>query len=110
MDARAATLTIRFLRDIADRTHHLKEERILFPAIDARTIFPGCGLLHEHEPGRDRVRGMAEAVARASQGDEEAERQAMGERVFERFAAVAEEIEASCRHRGEPSSTGPSSV
>lgn len=57
-----------------------------------------------------RALGMAEAVARASQGDEEAERQAMGERVFERFAAVAEEIEASCRHRGEPSSTGPSSV
>lgn len=159
LDARAATLTIGFLRDFADRTHHLKEEKILLPAIDARTFFPGCGLLDEHEQGRDRVRSMAEAALRASQGDEkavllfvrkarslisllrahiakeddclasvvrstfsrdereglarqfdEAERQVMGERVFERFAAVAEEIEASVPPPREADSASPSWV
>ena len=63
---------LRFLREFADRTHHLKEERILFPAIDAQGFFPGCGLVSEHELGRTRVRNMAAAVERWSAGDAEA--------------------------------------
>ncbi len=62
LDGTAARLAIGFLRDFADRTHHLKEERILFPAIEAKGFFPGCGLISEHEEGRRRVRSMAEAL------------------------------------------------
>jgi hemerythrin-like domain-containing protein len=72
LDASAASEVIRFLRDFADGAHHLKEERILFPAIEAKTFFPGCGLVSEHERGRDRVRSMAAAVERWSRGDREA--------------------------------------
>jgi len=65
---------IAFLREFADRTHHLKEERILFPAIESASFFPGCGLISDHQVARERVRGMAELVDRASQGDVEAAR------------------------------------
>jgi len=68
----AAELAIRFLREFADRTHHLKEEKILFPALAAQGYFPGCALISEHEEGRERVSRMADAVERASSGDEEA--------------------------------------
>lgn len=70
----AAELAIRFLREFADRTHHLKEERILFPAITAQGHFPGCGLISEHQEGRERVSRMADAAMRAMSGDEEATR------------------------------------
>jgi hemerythrin-like domain-containing protein len=135
---------IQFLREFADRTHHLKEEQILFPAIEARTFFPGCGLVSEHQLGRERVRRMAEAVEPSSRGDaesllvfrqqarsliamlrehiakeddclanvvhrtfssedgerlmrefDELERREIGERTFERFAAVVEALEAT---------------
>ena len=70
----AAELAIRFLREFADRTHHLKEERILFPAITAQGHFPGCGLISEHEEGRERLSRMVDAARRAMNGDEEATR------------------------------------
>jgi hemerythrin-like domain-containing protein len=70
----AAKKVIDFLRDFADRTHHLKEEKILFPAIEAITIFPGCGLTSEHKEARERVNGMADAVERWSRGDAQAGR------------------------------------
>jgi hemerythrin-like domain-containing protein len=69
IDGEAATLAVRFLREFADQTHHLKEEKILFPAIDARAFFPGCGLMYEHGEGRERVRSMAGVLARAIEGD-----------------------------------------
>ena len=143
LDASAATDVIHFMRDFADGVHHLKEERILFPAIVAKTFFPGCGLISEHELGRERVRSMVEAVERSCRGDAEAvkvfaryarsyinllrshiakedeclanvvaaafsnderesliaafedmERREVGERAFERFAAVVEALEA----------------
>jgi hemerythrin-like domain-containing protein len=71
LDPAVARELLRFLREFADRTHHLKEERILFPAIESKGLFPGCGLLSEHELGRTRVRNMAAAVQRASAGDAE---------------------------------------
>lgn len=61
-----------FFREFADRTHHLKEERILFPAIDAAAYFPGCGLVSEHELARLRVRGMAAAIDRWEAGEQDA--------------------------------------
>jgi hemerythrin-like domain-containing protein len=72
LDAEEATEVIGFLRDFADRTHHLKEEAILFPAIEAKGFFPGCGLVSEHQLGRRRVKGMANAVERSVRGDAEA--------------------------------------
>lgn len=75
-----AAQVIQFLRDFADRTHHLKEERILFPAIESKTFFPGCGLTSEHQLGRERVKGMSEALEAVSRGDAE------GARVFRQQA------------------------
>ncbi len=80
LDAGDVTQVIQFLRDFADRTHHLKEEKILFPAIESRTFFPGCGLISEHQLGRERVKGMADAAERSLRGDAE------GVRVFRRQA------------------------
>ncbi|HEX7484873.1 MAG TPA: hemerythrin domain-containing protein [Vicinamibacterales bacterium] len=71
LNAPDATLVIQFLRDFADRTHHLKEERVLFPAIESRADFPGCGLVSEHQLGRERVTRMASVVEGASDGDAE---------------------------------------
>jgi len=143
LDARATDLVLRFLREFADRTHHLKEEQLLFPALEARAYFPGCGLVQEHEEGRERVRDIAAAAEGASAGDpeairlfvrkarsyaaflrghivkeddcladvvksslppedrrglvrrfEELERREIGDGAFERFTALAEEIES----------------
>jgi hemerythrin-like domain-containing protein len=80
LDTQSAALIVRFLRDFADRTHHLKEEKILFPSIEAKSFFPGCGLISEHKEGRLRVRGMVKAVERSSVGDAE------GARIFVRKA------------------------
>jgi hemerythrin-like domain-containing protein len=74
LDQAAAASVIHFLRDFADRTHHLKEERILFPAIEEKGFFPGCGLLGEHREGRERIRAMTEAAERSARGDPEAVR------------------------------------
>jgi hemerythrin-like domain-containing protein len=72
LDAAEVTQVIHFLRDFADRTHHLKEEKILFPAIESRTFFPGCGLISEHQLGRERVKNMSDAVERSLRGDGDA--------------------------------------
>jgi hemerythrin-like domain-containing protein len=69
LNAPDATQVIQFLREFADRTHHLKEEKVLFPAIESRTFFPGCGLVSEHQLGRERVTRMASVVEGASNGD-----------------------------------------
>ncbi|MBN8524140.1 MAG: hemerythrin domain-containing protein [Planctomycetes bacterium] len=55
---------IAVLRGFADECHHAKEERIFFPALER--LAPGFGpvrvMRHEHDLGRDHVRGMAIAV------------------------------------------------
>lgn len=61
---------IEFIRGFADQCHHLKEEKILFPALENHGI-PNEGgpigmMLAEHEEGRGYVRAMAEALATAS--------------------------------------------
>ena len=59
---------IDFIRGFADQCHHLKEEKLLFPALEERGIPLEGGpigvMLMEHEEGRGYVRAMAEAVAR----------------------------------------------
>lgn len=56
-----------FIRNFADKCHHLKEEKILFPALEERGIAREGGpigiMLAEHEEGRGYVRAMAEALA-----------------------------------------------
>jgi hemerythrin-like domain-containing protein len=54
---------IDFARNFADKCHHLKEENLLFPALEARGIPREGGpigmMLAEHEEGRGYVRAMA---------------------------------------------------
>lgn len=66
-----------FARHFADQCHHLKEERILFPAMEEHGI-PNDGgpigmMLIEHEEGRSYVRSMFAALARVEANDEAAQ-------------------------------------
>jgi hemerythrin-like domain-containing protein len=74
-----ATL-VDFFRTFVDRCHHTKEERHLFPRLEARGVPKERGpigvMLAEHEQGRARVRAVAEAVAAAQAGDAAARRTA----------------------------------
>jgi hemerythrin-like domain-containing protein len=64
MPALEAHDVIAVLRGFADGCHHAKEERILFPALER--LAPGFGpvqvMRHEHDLGRDHVRGMSIAI------------------------------------------------
>jgi hemerythrin-like domain-containing protein len=65
-----------FARHFADQCHHLKEEKILFPAMEEHGI-PNDGgpigmMLIEHEEGRSYVRSMSAALARIEANDEAA--------------------------------------
>lgn len=55
-----------FIRDFADKCHHLKEEKILFPCMEAHGIPREGGpigvMLMEHEEGRGYVRSMVAAM------------------------------------------------
>jgi hemerythrin-like domain-containing protein len=57
---------IDFIRNFADRCHHLKEEKVLFPALEKWGMDPTAGpisiMLEEHEEGRRHVRAMAESL------------------------------------------------
>jgi hemerythrin-like domain-containing protein len=57
---------LEFIRGFADQCHHFKEEKLLFPALEAHGI-PGEGgpvgmMLIEHEEGRSYVRSMVAAL------------------------------------------------
>ena len=73
---------IDFIRNFADGSHHQKEEKILFPAMNAAgfplDVGPIACMLGEHEQGRTFVRRMAAAVSdlRAGKSDARAEFQA----------------------------------
>ena len=60
-----------FIRNFADKCHHLKEEGLLFPALEEHGIPREGGpigvMLMEHEEGRGYVRAMAEALSAAKQ-------------------------------------------
>jgi hemerythrin-like domain-containing protein len=63
-------LIVDFIRNFADRCHHAKEEKILFPALEkagiAREGGPIGVMLHEHELGRGYVTGMNGAIQKMS--------------------------------------------
>lgn len=73
LDMEAATQALDFLRVYADECHHHKEEDLLFPLMEAkgfqRQNGPTGVMLHEHELGRRRIRGMADAIKEFSLGD-----------------------------------------
>jgi len=65
---------IEFLRVYADKFHHEKEERLIFPLLEKLGV-PRAGgpigiMLEDHDQGRAHVRGMAEALEcmRAGEG------------------------------------------
>lgn len=66
-----------FIRHFADECHHFKEEKVLFPALEARGI-PNEGgpvgmMLMEHEEGRSYVRAMFAALDKIATGDPSAQ-------------------------------------
>ena len=65
-----------FFRVFVDRCHHGKEEEYLFPRMQARGLPADKGpipvMLHEHMGGRNIVKALSEALARAQQGDSSA--------------------------------------
>ena len=60
---------IDFIRNFADKCHHLKEEGLLFPTLEEHGIPREGGpigmMLFEHEEGRGYVRAMAAALSLA---------------------------------------------
>lgn len=66
VDVETLRQTVQFFRLFADKCHHGKEEKLLFPALGAKG-FPTDGgpvgvMLMEHDQGRGYVRGMVEAL------------------------------------------------
>jgi len=70
--------TLDFIRHFADRCHHLKEEKILFPALEGHGISRENGpigiMLLEHEEGRGYVRSMMRALDLCAANNEAAEK------------------------------------
>jgi hemerythrin-like domain-containing protein len=62
-----------FISNFADQCHHLKEEKLLFPAMEAHGIPRDGGpigvMLMEHEEGRSHVRAMRAAVEGLERGE-----------------------------------------
>lgn len=67
---------IDFIKNFADRCHHLKEEKVLFPALEDRGIPREGGpvgmMLAEHEEGRGHVQEMAAMLTLAEQDPKKA--------------------------------------
>jgi len=66
-----------FIRHFADQCHHLKEEKILFPAMEAHGI-PNEGgpigmMLLEHQEARSYVAAMFDALGKIAAGDPSAQ-------------------------------------
>jgi hemerythrin-like domain-containing protein len=73
---------LEFIRGFADECHHFKEEKVLFPAMEAHGI-PNEGgpigmMLMEHEEGRSYVRAMLAAIALIETGNEAAKESLLG--------------------------------
>jgi len=79
--------TVTFMRDFADRTHHAKEEELLFPALIAHGVpLHGCpldALLHEHKEGRRLVGQLSDAIDALEAGSADA-----GEKIVETIKAI----------------------
>ena len=64
---------LEFFRHFADQCHHYKEEKVLFPAMEAHGIPREEGpigmMLQEHEDGRAHVRAMISALEQVEAGN-----------------------------------------
>jgi hemerythrin-like domain-containing protein len=73
LDGDSARQALDFFRTFADGCHHRKEERCLFPRLEARGLprhgGPTGVMLDEHELGRKLLRAMAATVERAEAGE-----------------------------------------
>jgi hemerythrin-like domain-containing protein len=73
LDLQRVERMLDFIRNFADRCHHLKEENHLFTRMAERgfpvEVGPVAMMLHEHEQGRAHVRAIAEALPRAAAGE-----------------------------------------
>jgi hemerythrin-like domain-containing protein len=76
LDRESAERAVDFIRNFADKCHHGKEETHLFAALAEKGMPSDSGpvaqMLHEHELGREFVRGMAENIEAAAAGDAKA--------------------------------------
>lgn len=67
-------MALEFIRGFADQCHHFKEEKVLFPALEAHGIpiegGPVGMMLMEHEEGRSHVRAMLAALSLIESGNE----------------------------------------
>jgi hemerythrin-like domain-containing protein len=73
LDDTSAREALDFFRHFADRCHHGKEERLLFPLLEARGLVREGGptgvMLHEHDEGRRLIAALAEAVENGAGAD-----------------------------------------
>jgi hemerythrin-like domain-containing protein len=68
--------TVSLIREYADGLHHAKEENLLFPAMVKKGFSSDQGpiavMLHDHNEGRDYVKGMISGISDYRDGDEAA--------------------------------------
>jgi len=62
-----------FFRNFADRCHHAKEEKLLFPRLQERGMpsdgGPIAAMLHEHDQGRAYLKAVSDSLPKAGEGD-----------------------------------------
>ena len=70
---------VKFIKEFADKSHHLKEEDLLFPAMEEAGIPREGGpigvMLSEHTTGRDYVKGLSVGIKEYAKGDTNAANQ-----------------------------------
>lgn len=70
---------VKFIKEFADKTHHLKEEDLLFPAMEAVGIPREGGpigvMLTDHTMGRDYVKGISMGIEEYAKGNTSASNQ-----------------------------------
>jgi hemerythrin-like domain-containing protein len=78
LDKESAQQALDFFRTFADRCHHGKEEKQLFPLLETRGMGSPCGPLavmyREHELGRLYVQNMESTLEAAAAGSQDAVR------------------------------------
>ena len=97
-DLDAVARMVDFTQNFTDGCHHAKEERALFPLLRERNAgmqAPTSVMLQQHETGRQRIRGVADALPAARRGAAAAVR-VIGENL--RAYASATRTTASPRH------------
>ncbi|HVN56675.1 MAG TPA: hemerythrin domain-containing protein [Bacteroidales bacterium] len=66
-------MVVDIIRNFADGIHHAKEENLLFRELGNKGLSPQQGpvavMLHEHEEGRNLVRGIADNLKRYMEGE-----------------------------------------